>query len=145
MEATGGFEPPNRGFADLRLSPLGYVALSRIAYAATPIVSPSQSAVNIHTGADGSGVQHRRIEIAAKVPNGSLIANSGQLVPRVGFEPTRPFEHCALNAACLPISAPRPVVRFQAFDPPMRSPATAVNTSRTWVSGHTPGYLRPNE
>ena len=29
MEATGGFEPPNRGFADLRLSPLGYVALIR--------------------------------------------------------------------------------------------------------------------
>ncbi len=28
MEATGGFEPPNRGFADLRLSPLGYVATS---------------------------------------------------------------------------------------------------------------------
>ena len=26
VEATGGFEPPNRGFADLRLSPLGYVA-----------------------------------------------------------------------------------------------------------------------
>ena len=26
LEATGGFEPPNRGFADLRLSPLGYVA-----------------------------------------------------------------------------------------------------------------------
>ena len=29
LEATGGFEPPNRGFADLRLSPLGYVASSR--------------------------------------------------------------------------------------------------------------------
>ena len=28
VEATGGFEPPNRGFADLRLRPLGYVALS---------------------------------------------------------------------------------------------------------------------
>ncbi len=27
MEATGGFEPPNRGFADLRLRPLGYVAV----------------------------------------------------------------------------------------------------------------------
>ncbi len=27
MEATGGFEPPNRGFADLRLKPLGYVAI----------------------------------------------------------------------------------------------------------------------
>ena len=26
LEATGGFEPPNRGFADLRLRPLGYVA-----------------------------------------------------------------------------------------------------------------------
>ena len=26
LEATGGFEPPSRGFADLRLSPLGYVA-----------------------------------------------------------------------------------------------------------------------
>ena len=27
MEATGGFEPPHRGFADLPLRPLGYVAL----------------------------------------------------------------------------------------------------------------------
>ncbi len=26
MEATGGFEPPNRGFANPRLRPLGYVA-----------------------------------------------------------------------------------------------------------------------
>ena len=29
MEATGGFEPPNRGFADPRLRPLGYVAPSK--------------------------------------------------------------------------------------------------------------------
>ena len=28
MEATGGFEPPNRGFADPRLKPLGYVAVN---------------------------------------------------------------------------------------------------------------------
>ena len=28
LEATGGFVPPNRGFADPRLRPLGYVALS---------------------------------------------------------------------------------------------------------------------
>ena len=26
MEATGGFEPPNTGFADPRLKPLGHVA-----------------------------------------------------------------------------------------------------------------------
>lgn len=26
MEAAGGFEPPNKGFADPRLEPLGYVA-----------------------------------------------------------------------------------------------------------------------
>ena len=26
VEATGGFEPPNKGFADPRLRPLGYVA-----------------------------------------------------------------------------------------------------------------------
>ena len=32
MEATGGFEPPNRGFADLRLRPLGYVALFTYAW-----------------------------------------------------------------------------------------------------------------
>ena len=29
VEATGGFEPPNRGFADPRLRPLGYVASDR--------------------------------------------------------------------------------------------------------------------
>ena len=32
VEATGGFEPPNRGFADLRLRPLGYVALFTYAW-----------------------------------------------------------------------------------------------------------------
>ena len=30
LEAPGGFEPPNRGFADLRLSPLGYGAPSHL-------------------------------------------------------------------------------------------------------------------
>ena len=34
MEATGGFEPPNRGFADPRLRPLGYVALEYLPYGA---------------------------------------------------------------------------------------------------------------
>ena len=31
LEATGGFEPPNRGFADPRLRPLGYVATLKCA------------------------------------------------------------------------------------------------------------------
>ena len=31
LEATGGFEPPNGGFANLCLRPLGYVAQSLIA------------------------------------------------------------------------------------------------------------------
>ena len=35
MEATAGFEPANRGFADLRLGPLGYVA-SGVAQRARP-------------------------------------------------------------------------------------------------------------
>ena len=69
MEATGGFEPPNRGFANPRLRPLGYVA--------------SESSILTLLG---------RLEV----------------VPRVGLEPTRPFEHYALNVACLPISASRP-------------------------------------
>ena len=34
LEATGGFEPPNRGFADPRLRPLGYVALKPLPYGA---------------------------------------------------------------------------------------------------------------
>jgi hypothetical protein len=25
-------------------------------------------------------------------------------MPKVGFEPTRSYEHCALNTACLPVS-----------------------------------------
>jgi hypothetical protein len=29
------------------------------------------------------------------------------MVPRAGLEPARPYEHYALNVACLPISAPR--------------------------------------
>jgi hypothetical protein len=32
-------------------------------------------------------------------------------VPRAGLEPARPYEHYALNVACLPISAPRHGVR----------------------------------
>ena len=41
LEATGGFEPPNRGFADLRLSPLGYVApLRRVAPLSGTIAIP---------------------------------------------------------------------------------------------------------
>ena len=41
LEATGGFEPPNRGFADPRLRPLGYVAsLFRSYFAAGPDLVP---------------------------------------------------------------------------------------------------------
>ena len=29
------------------------------------------------------------------------------MVPRAGLEPARPYEHYALNVACLPVSAPR--------------------------------------
>ena len=72
MEATGGFEPPNRGFANPRLRPLGYVAPEVL-----------------------------------RVYCGSAASSEPSLVPRVGLEPTRPFEHYALNVACLPISASR--------------------------------------
>ncbi len=29
MEAAGGFEPPNNGFANRRLRPLGYAAVAK--------------------------------------------------------------------------------------------------------------------
>ena len=42
MEATGGFEPPNRGFADLRLKPLGYVAVNIDYLASKGFADPRQ-------------------------------------------------------------------------------------------------------
>ena len=46
MEATGGFEPPNRGFADPRLRPLGYVAEGLVRYRGED--SSGISAANAH-------------------------------------------------------------------------------------------------
>ena len=40
MEATGGFEPPNRGFADPRLKPLGYVAQKLLRHQKLRIYAP---------------------------------------------------------------------------------------------------------
>ena len=40
MEATGGFEPPNRGFADPRLKPLGYVAKKLLRHQKLRIYAP---------------------------------------------------------------------------------------------------------
>jgi hypothetical protein len=76
MEATGGFEPPNRGFADPRLEPLGYVAATSDFF-----------------------VRHF-------LPD-KIFSQVFYMVPRAGLEPARPYEHYALNVACLPISAPR--------------------------------------
>ena len=78
MEATGGFEPPNRGFADLRLSPLGYVA---------PLGCPSANS-------DPDCVL-------------GYVAER-YMVPRAGLEPTRAKAHGPLKTACLPIPPPRP-------------------------------------
>ena len=43
VEATGGFEPPNRGFADLRLRPLGYVALTSVVLVPRAGFEPTQA------------------------------------------------------------------------------------------------------
>ncbi len=37
----------------------------------------------------------------------SKFQSGNYMVPRAGLEPARPYEHYALNVACLPISAPR--------------------------------------
>ena len=71
LEATGGIEPPNRGFANPCLN-----------------------------------------HLATSPP--ALQSNRKPLVPRVGLEPTRSFEHYALNVACLPISASRRNTKFAA-------------------------------
>ena len=88
MEATGGFEPPNGGFANLCLRPLGYVAVA------------ITSTADLKTGTPA-----RR---QSSIDEFRLTKLSSVLVPRAGLEPARSYEHSALNAACLPISTPRP-------------------------------------
>ena len=47
LEATGGFEPPNRGFANPRLRPLGYVA--SVFVSLSPTAVGAESGTRTHT------------------------------------------------------------------------------------------------
>ena len=85
LEATGGIEPPNKGFANPRLN---HLATSPASFEYIPL-KPS----------------HKPSATASDYTDTNTI-RSTQLVPGVGLEPTRPFEHCALNAACLPFQHP---------------------------------------
>ena len=83
LEATGGIEPPNKGFANPRLN---HLATSPASFEYIPLKP-------LH--------KHKPQHLTRRTQT-----LSGQLVPGVGLEPTRPFEHCALNAACLPFQHP---------------------------------------
>ena len=61
-------------------------------------------------------------------------------VPRKGIEPLRPYEHSALNAACLPVPPPRRDAR-RWYQRPRALPtewATAAATQRCRRTGRTP-------
>ena len=64
LEATGGFEPPNRGFADPCLRPLGYVALSMAAIPARSRISASEAVM----------VPRARLELARPCGHSALNA-----------------------------------------------------------------------
>ena len=96
LEATGGIEPPNRGFANPCLN---HLATSPLTYARTRSTRTSLSLIPDSPSCNATGLATLWCALRACC---ALL-----LVPRVGLEPTRPFGHYALNVACLPISASR--------------------------------------
>ncbi len=55
------------------------------------------------TTSASAGLRSIRTELRARKVGATYVAPVRMtLVPKVGFEPTRPYGHCALNAARLP-------------------------------------------
>jgi hypothetical protein len=72
------------------------------------------------TASASAGLRSIQTELRARKNGASRLARDRlSMVPKVGFEPTRPYGHCALNAARLP---------FRHFGPHLLS------GGRHWIS-----------
>jgi hypothetical protein len=71
------------------------------------------------TTSASAGLRSIRTELRARKIGASRVAPvCFNMVPKVGFEPTRPYGHCALNAARLPFRhfGPLSVKRWAVLD-----------------------------
>src|ERR1035441_2697097 len=89
-------------------SPIG-VSLPSLEGAAFPAVETTEQAdfIDIQYGPGGRVVPGAEMDAKWTAESKKRCSCKGERVPGKGIEPLRPYEHSALNAACLPVPPPR--------------------------------------